>query len=76
MRGGLIEDVALTRDDTRADGLAAALRGVKLSPESVRHAVRQYHEGRAAPTDSVVADLSIEEWVDAILELRKQPQGS
>jgi lipoate-protein ligase A len=76
LRGGLIADIALTRDDTRADGLAAALRGVKLSPESVRHAVRQYHEGRAAPTDSVVADLSIEEWVAAILELRRQPQGS
>jgi lipoate-protein ligase A len=76
MRGGLIEDIALTRDDTRADGLAAALRGVKLSPESVRHAVRQYYEGRAAPTDSLVASLSIEEWVDAILELRRQPQGS
>ena len=75
VRKGRIEDVALAGDGLAApqqlEQLAAALRGIELAPEPVRRVVAACHNGGAACSAAVIA-----EWVDAILELRKQPQGN
>jgi lipoate---protein ligase len=77
LRAGRIEEVVFSGDGSarmesaQIQGLAAALRGVELSRDPVHRAVATYYAGSASTSAAMITS-----WVDAILELRNQPQGT